>query len=262
MFKLLIHITSNEIQKIQRPKLKILLLKKSVKTVFLKKRNDLIKKSLLLILGTCMHELREYDCTIINSGNCEKNAIHFTINYLSFPSQVILRYARERAILPTLMKITYVSLFKATVEIFSRIHQQSFSLKIIYVLLTRTLPRISTVPDIILCLEQSVRNDLRFGAGIFATMESYNFAIRNFKLGRAADLYRGTEGRKKEKKEKKEKMEKESDDHSHCKSSRRKIDSTRGFDNKFVNKFRAALTYDNNTSRMCASHDNRRYCRR
>lgn len=82
-------------------------------------------------------------------------------------------------------------------EIFSRIHQQSFSLKIIYVLLTRTLSRISTVPNIILCLERSVRNDLRFGAGIFATMESYNFAIRNFKLGRAADLYRGRKGRKK-----------------------------------------------------------------
>lgn len=35
-------------------------------------------------------------------------------------------------------------------------------------------------------------------------MESYNFAIKNFKLGRAADLYRG---RKKKKKKKKEKME-------------------------------------------------------
>ena len=42
-------------------------------------------------------------------------------------------------------------------------------------------------------------------AGIFATMKSYNFAIRNFKLGRAVDLYRGR--KKKKKKRKKEKME-------------------------------------------------------
>lgn len=144
-------------------------------------------------------------------------------------------------------------------EIFSRIHQQSFSLKIIYVLLTRTLSRISTVPNIILCLERSVRNDLRFGAGIFATMESYNFAIRNFKLGKAADLYREEE--KKEKKEKRKKWRKNRTIIRIANSSKRKIDSTRGLDNKFVNKFRAALTYDNNTSRMCVS-DNRRYCRR
>ena len=50
--------------------------------------------------------------------------------------------------------------------------------------------------------EAERREWFTIGAGIFATMESYNFAIKNFKLGRAADLYRGRKKKKKKKERK------------------------------------------------------------
>lgn len=80
---------------------------------------------------------------------------------------------------------------------------------------------------------------------MFAIVETYNFAVRNFKLGRVASLYRG----------KGEKMEKNSPviriaNRREAKLVR--VGTRHGsgslFDND--NKFRV-LAYDNNTWAMC-----------